>query len=263
VPLMRRTFPLAGVATRQGDNVAGTRSVSRAYRRTVLAFAAVVCIFASGARMGGRDRDISADEALDRLKAGNARFASGVLAGQTVGARRRTELAGGQSPYAIVLSCADSRVPPEIVFNVGLGDIFVVRAAGQVADHSVLASVEYAVEHLRSPLLVVMGHEACGAVKATIETTTSQGPHQDYLINAIRPAVDSTRSAPEKERLTAAIFANVVQVIGDTLARSDVVRHTVESGKLRVVGAYYELVSGRVRFSQAVTVPAVVHKTDR
>jgi len=195
-----------------------------------------------------------ATEALDRLKAGNARFAGDAMAGQPVGQARRVALAKGQAPYAIVLSCADSRVPPEIVFDTGLGELFVVRAAGEVADRSILASVEYGAEHLHSPLLVVMGHESCGAVKAALETTTSLGPNLDYLVKAIRPAVEQAKHADEKAELKTAIMANVEQVINDLLARSAIVRHLAGNGTLQIVGAYYELESGRVQFSKPVGV---------
>ena len=130
--------------------------------RVVLAMTAVAALSVSVTGSGNTDA-ASASASLDRLREGNARFVAEASAGLPVTTARRTELAKGQSPFAIVLSCADSRVPPEIVFNQGLGDLFVVRVAGQVADRSVLASVEYAAEHLHSPLLVVMGHEFCGA----------------------------------------------------------------------------------------------------
>ncbi|MGE3492556.1 MAG: carbonic anhydrase [Vicinamibacterales bacterium] len=195
-----------------------------------------------------------ATEALDRLKAGNARFAADAVAGHSIGQTRRVELAQSQTPYAIVLSCADSRVPPEIVFDTGLGDLFVVRAAGAVADRAILASVEYGAEHLHSPLLVVMGHDSCGAVTAAIETKTSLGPNLDYLVKAIQPALEQARHAGEKAELKTAIMANVEQVINDVLAESAIVRHLAESGRLQIVGAYYELESGRVHFSKPVGV---------
>lgn len=195
-----------------------------------------------------------AAEALDRLKSGNARFAADAVAGQPVGQARRSELAKGQAPYAIVLSCADSRVPPEIIFNTGLGELFVVRAAGEVADRSVMASIEYGAEHLHSPLLVVMGHESCGAVKAAMEAKASLGPNLDYLIKAIRPAIEQTKDVDEKAQLRAAIMANVEQVINDMLGRSAILKHMAGEGSLQIVGAFYELESGRVQFSKPVAV---------
>lgn len=208
---------------------------------------------------------VSATESLERLKTGNARFAADALAGQPVGQARRSELSTGQAPYAIVLSCADSRVPPEIIFNTGLGELFVVRAAGEVADRSIIASVEYGAEHLHSPLLVVMGHESCGAVKAAIETKASLGPNLDYLVKAIRPAVEQTKGGDEKAQLTAAIMANVEQVINDMLGKSAILKHLAGEGSLQIVGAFYELESGRVRFSKPVAVAkaATTHDAGR
>ncbi len=206
-----------------------------------------------------------ATEALDRLKTGNIRFAADALAGQPVGQARRSELSKGQAPYAIVLSCADSRVPPEIIFNAGLGELFVIRAAGEVADRSIIASVEYGAEHLRSPLLVVMGHESCGAVKASMEAKESLGPNLDYLVKAIRPAIELTKGGDEKAQLKAAIMANVEQVINDMLGRSAILKHLAGDGSLQIVGAFYELESGRVQFSKPVAVAeaATTHDTKR
>jgi len=194
----------------------------------------------------------TASDVLARLRAGNDRFAADASSLQQIDGARRTALSNGQSPFAIVLSCADSRVPPEIVFNAGLGDLFVVRSAGEVVDRSVLASVEYAAEHLHSPVLVVMGHEFCGAVTAAIDTKSSLGPNLDFLVRAIKPALARTANVPEQERLRAAIFANIDVVITEALAKSAILRHLVDTGGLTVVGAYYELQSGRVTFSQPV-----------
>jgi carbonic anhydrase len=193
---------------------------------------------------------------LAALKAGNARFVADAPKPPSVDVARRKALATGQHPFAILLSCADSRVPPEYVFNVGLGDLFVVRVAGEVVDRSVLASTEYAAEHLEVPLLVVLGHESCGAVKAAAESTgKSLGPNLDYLVKAIQPAV--VRSASERDHVKGAILANVEQVTNDIVAKSAILRERVEEGKLGVVGAYYELESGKVTFSQPVTAEAV------
>jgi carbonic anhydrase len=195
---------------------------------------------------------------LARLKAGNARFAANPGEALPIDADRRAALASGQAPFAMVLSCADSRVPPEVIFHVGLGDLFVVRAAGQVSDHAVAASLEYAAEHLHVPLLVVMGHESCGAVKAAINTKpgASLGPNLDYLIKAIVPAVKRTASSGESQ-IKAAILANVEESINDLLEQSAILHHLAASGALTFVGAYYELGTGRVHFSEPVAAPFV------
>ena len=126
-------------------------------------------------------------DAVARLKSGNAAFVAHPEEALPITAERRTQLAKGQTPFASVLSCADSRVPPEVIFHTSLGDLFVVRTAGQVSDHAVLASLEYAAEHLHVPVIVVMGHESCGAVKAAVETppTTSLGVNLGNGINNI------------------------------------------------------------------------------
>jgi carbonic anhydrase len=141
-------------------------------------------------------------------------------------------------------------VPPEYIFNAGLGELFVVRAAGEVVDKSVLATLEYGAEHLHIPLLVVMGHESCGAVKAVVDNADVTGPNLEYMVKAIRAGV--TRSGSERANIKAAILANVEQSINDALGASEILRHAVDAGKLQVVGAYYELGSGRVSFSQPI-----------
>jgi carbonic anhydrase len=194
---------------------------------------------------------------LARLKAGNARFVADASAGLPITADRRAALVRGQTPFASVLSCADSRVPPEVIFHTGLGDLFVVRSAGHVPDRSVLASLEYGAEHLHTPLLVVMGHELCGAVKAAIDTPASRsmGPNLDYLLKAIRPATARTASQPADIRLRMAILANVEEAINALLESSSILRHLAERQQLTLAGAYYELATGRAHFSEPVGVP--------
>lgn len=198
--------------------------------------------------------------AIARLRAGNATFVSNPEAALPISATRRAALATGQTPFAAVLSCADSRVPPEVVFHTGLGDLFVVRAAGHVADRSILASLEYAAEHLDVPLVVVMGHEACGAVKAAAETPAAKslGPNLDYMLKAIRPSVAATASAPDDLRIRAAILKNVEDSINDLIAGSAILRHLAEAGKVGFVGAYYELSSGRAYFSEPAAIGPTV-----
>jgi carbonic anhydrase len=192
---------------------------------------------------------------LERLKAGNARFVANAAEPLPVDSEKRQATTKGQSPFAIVLSCADSRVPPEIVFNAGLGELFVVRSAGAVTDKAVLASIEYAAEHLHAPLLVVMGHESCGAVKAACEARpggASMGPNLDYLVKSIQPAFLRMSTPADQEHILEATLANVEQVVNDILDSSSIVRHLQQQGRLLVVGAYYQLSTGRVRFSEPV-----------
>lgn len=198
----------------------------------------------------------TASASITRLKVGNAQFVSNPESALPISAERRTSLATGQTPFAAVLSCADSRVPPEVVFHTGLGDLFVVRAAGHVADKSILASLEYAAEHLHVPVVVVMGHEACGAVKAAAETpaTKSMGLNLDYMLKAIRPSVAATSSAPDAVRIRAAILKNVEDSINDLVTESAILRHMAETGKLGFVGAFYELSTGRAHFSEPAAI---------
>lgn len=201
---------------------------------------------------------------LAKLKAGNARFVASPQDALPVDAGKRAALAKGQTPFATLLSCADSRVPPEIVFHTGLGDLFVVRAAGNVTDKAILASIEYSVEHLNVPLVVVMGHESCGAVKAAVDTPVGQslGPNLDYLVAQIRPSVTATASKPESERMRAAILANVEESLNDMLSGSAILREFGKEGKVAFVGAYYELASGKTYFSEPVAPPpAEAHST--
>lgn len=203
----------------------------------------------------------TAADSLTKLRAGNAKFVANPQAPLPIDAARRAALAKGQAPFAAILSCSDSRVPPEVIFHSGLGDLFVIRAAGNITDKAILASAEYAAERLNVPLIVVMGHESCAEVKTTVETPvgTSLGPNLDYLIKAIRPSVAATASKPEAERMKAAILENVEETLNAMITASPVLRELGDKGRVAFVGAYYELGSGKVYFSEPVT-PAPVHK---
>ena len=226
----------------------------RSNRLSGLAIVAGMILLGSG---GMASAPTAASESLSRLKAGNAIFAANPETPLPIDGATRKALAQGQAPFAAVLSCADSRVPPEVVFHTGLGQLFVVRAAGHVADRSVLASLEYATEHLKAPLVVVMGHEFCGAVKAAVEqpATASLGPNLDYMLKAIRPAAQATAAAPAEIRLRAAILRNVEDTINDLIDESSILRHLAGSGAATFVGAYYELSTGRAYFSDPVVMP--------
>jgi carbonic anhydrase len=191
-------------------------------------------------------------EALGQLKAGNDRFARNASKPLSLSVNRRKDLAGGQNPSAMILSCADSRVPPELVFNAGLGDLLVIRSSGAVVDRSVLASIEYGASRLHIPLLVVMGHESCDVVRSATEAKGApESANLDYLYKAIHAA--KRENGEDRDELRSLILGNVEQVINDTLVKSPLVRRMVDAGDLEVVGAYYELVSGRVIFSDPVS----------
>jgi carbonic anhydrase len=195
-------------------------------------------------------------EAIGRLKSGNTTFVTTPASALPITIDSRRALAEPQAPFAAVLSCADSRVPPEIVFHAGLGDLFVVRSSGHVADKSILASLEYATGQLHTSLIVVMGHESCDAVKIAIDTpaTTSLGPNLDYMLKAIRPSAAAASSSPDAVRLRTAILKNVEETVNDLLDNSAALRHLSETGTIALVGAYYELSTGRVYFSEPVAV---------
>jgi len=189
------------------------------------------------------------DEALRLLKDGNARFAGDELAIKDTGEERREELAGGQKPFAIILSCSDSRVPPELVFDQGLGDLFIVRVAGNVVDPIALGSIEYAAEHLHTPLLVVMGHSKCGAVTAAFEGEELP-PNIAAIAKKISPAVKVAKAGhgEEEELIEAAVTENVKEVIKDIEKNSPILKELAESGKIKIIGAKYELETGEVEF---------------
>ena len=178
--------------------------------------------------------------------AGNRRFVAGKpQAHPQVSLRQR--LASGQSPKAIILSCSDSRVGPELIFDQSLGDIFVVRTAGNVADAVPLGSIEYAVEHLHSPLLVVLGHQKCGAVIAACSGEKMPSSNLDAIMKRIDPAVTQAKTHAKAGDLTeSAIKENVHQSALDLSANSEIIRNAVKSGKLSVTEAEYQLESGQV-----------------
>jgi len=186
-------------------------------------------------------------EAISRLKEGNRRYTGGNLQhpGQTT--ERRTELAKTQHPFAGIVSCSDSRVPPEIVFDQGLGDLFVVRVAGNVINDEGLGSVEYTVDHLGTRLILVLGHQSCGAVKAARETIAAKGKasgHIESLVTAIKPAVEATA----KDDLETTVKANVRNVVQALRSSTPILKAKVDSGEIQVIGGYYSLDTGAVTF---------------
>jgi carbonic anhydrase len=187
-------------------------------------------------------------DSRSKLEAGNARFTAGAPTHPNQDAARRAEIAKGQAPYATILTCSDSRVAPEVFLDQGLGDVFVVRVAGNVADTDEIGSIEYGVGHLNTPLLVVLGHTGCGAVKAVLENAEVHGSIPQ-LVDNIVPAVERARAAaPGAQLFAEAVKTNVWQSIDDIFRRSPEVRGLVKEGKLQVVGAVYDLTSGSVQW---------------
>jgi carbonic anhydrase len=200
--------------------------------------------------------------ALEHLKTGNSRFAEGKLAHPHTSGPERKELAKGQHPEAIILSCSDSRVPPELVFEKGLGELFTVRVAGNILGAATVASIEYAAEHLGSRLIVVMGHESCGAVKAALSTAYGQSTGSydlDSLISSIQGNLDGRRfdraiasaHIADDKTLRKPVMANVDAVATDLIKRSKIVARLVGEGKLRIVRGIYSLETGKVDFWDA------------
>jgi len=191
---------------------------------------------------------LAPDAALARLMKGNARYVDGVSKRHDF-KHEREALSAGQNPFAAVLSCADSRIAPEYCFDTARGDVFVCRVAGNFASEDIIASLEYAVAVLNTPLIMVLGHEACGAVDATIKSvkdgTTLPG-HLPALVAAISPAVEAVR-AEQGDMLVNAIRRNVILNVEKLKGAAPILNAAVADGKIRVVGGVYELGSGRVR----------------
>ncbi len=187
---------------------------------------------------------MNSQEVIQRLKDGNDRFVADKLDGKLQDSSRRDNLTGGQHPYAIILSCADSRVVPELAFDAGLGELFVVRVAGNVANTSSIASIEYAVAHIGSPVLVVLGHQSCGAVTAAI-TGGNNGYNLNHLLSHIQPAL---AACPKDAGINDVVRKNAELTVEDLKSRSAIIKGAVDSGKLQVLPAYYHLDSGRVEY---------------
>jgi len=191
-----------------------------------------------------QDEKITPDTALAELKTGNDHHVQHRYQHPHETLERQRELVKGQHPHAEILSCADSRVPPEIIFDQGLGDLFVVRVAGNIATDAELASLEYGAAHLQIPLLVVMGHEHCGAVTAAVEGGNSEG-HIGTLVELLRPAVENSRSLTG-DRVENAVRANVELVVKQLRNSTPLLSELVSHNKLKIVGGVYSLDTGKV-----------------
>jgi carbonic anhydrase len=199
---------------------------------------------------------ISARAALERLRTGNARFAAEVSR-RVTSRRKRRELAAGQAPFAIVLGCSDSRVPAEIVFDQGLGDLFVIRVAGNIVAPSQIGSVEFAAERFKTRLVVVLGHSNCGAVLATLEQlqrpSEEQSPGLRSIVDRIRPAVHGLPATGRHgDHVREAVRANIRLSANQLRHGSEVLEHLIRHEGLCVVGAEYSLANGVVAFFDGV-----------
>lgn len=191
-------------------------------------------------------------EALERLLTGNQRYATNRSLPVNESSQRRTEVAQGQQPFATIFSCVDSRVPPELVFDRGLGDLFVIRTAGHVIDEAVLGSLEFGVAELQIPLLLVLGHAKCGAVKATLEAVehNAEAPASiGYLVKGIKPAIELAAEQPG-DTLDNCVKANVALTV-KRLQETPILTEAVAQGQLLIVGAQYNLETGAVEIIEA------------
>ncbi len=217
--------------------------MARLHRSIVL----LVIVFASAACASAPSTPAVAPAAtspLAVLLAGNRRFVHGRPTHVQQAYDQRPALVQGQHPIAIIVCCSDSRVPPELVFDQGLGRLFVVRLAGEVVDANALGSIEYATEHLHTHLIVVLGHDQCGAVQAAIAAGQVPG-HIESIVRAIQPAVAEARTQPGN-LLDNAINDNILHVVSQIKSSRPILAHLVDTGQLQVVGARYNLASGRV-----------------
>jgi len=191
------------------------------------------------------------EKALKRLLEGNQRYVNNKPE-LDESARRRIEVAPAQKPFATILSCVDARVPPELIFDQGLGDLFVIRTAGQVLDRAVLGSLEFGVAELQIPVLVVLGHEHCGAVKAALDVLEQQGVAEaeiEYLVEALTPAIE------QGKRMGGDVWDQAVraqiELLVEQLKHSEILSTGVENGTLKIVGMLYNLETGLVDITVA------------
>jgi carbonic anhydrase len=209
-----------------------------------LAVGILACVLCSPVSYG---KDVSPggnpDRSLKVLTDGNARFAAQKMKHPGQSMERRAHVAKGQNPVAVVVSCSDSRVPPELLFDQGLGDLFVVRTAGEVVKDVEVGSIEYAVEHLNVPLVVVLGHKRCGAVEAAVEGGSAPGKIGS-IVELIKPAVEQAK------KLKGDVLDNSVRInvglVADRIRDSEVITHFMKEKRLKIVKAYYDLDDGKV-----------------
>jgi carbonic anhydrase len=222
-------------------------------RRGLVLGAAATLLFGSAA--GAKEKKpppkpqnvLSPEASLERLRQGNARYVEGVSLRHDF-KHEREALAGGQNPFAAILSCADSRIAPEYAFDSGRGDLFVCRVAGNFANNDTVASMEYAVAVLGVPLILVLGHDSCGAVDATIKSLKDDQPlpgHMPSLVEAIAPSVKAV-SQQGGDTLGKAIRQNVIDTVAKLRSATPILSAAVEQHKLKVVGGIYRLTDGRV-----------------
>lgn len=185
------------------------------------------------------------EEALTLLKEGNIRYSENKMVHPSQDLNRMLEVAKGQNPFAVILTCSDSRVVPEFIFDRGVGDLFVIRNAGNIVDATVLGTIEYAIEHLHVPLVIVLGHTYCGAVTAAHKGDVCEG-HLNSILAEINPVI--VRNTEGESGLDKSIMNNIGNCVEKIRTSQPVISRFVEEGKVRVIGALYDLNSGDVDF---------------
>lgn len=225
--------------------------LARKLRNVVAVSIALLAVSAAVAFATASAAGMTADEALKSLLDGNQRYVSNQMTGlKLCDLPTREGLAKSQKPYAIVLCCSDSRVPPEIIFDKGLGELFIVRVAGNVVDPIVLGSIEYAAEHIGSPLVMVLGHERCGAVTAAVDAKGTPEGNIGSVIRSITPAVQQAKKKAKgkskPELVETAIDDNVKLVSAALTKQSRILKHLHDAGKIKIVTAKYDLDDGTV-----------------
>ena len=223
----------------------------RAMLGTAALAAGVAAVGGRAAEPAGDFKQLSPKDALARLKQGNADFLAGKPIEVDTNGKRRLAIARGQHPFAVLVSCSDSRVPPEVLFGRGLGELFIIRNAGNTVDTVAMGSIEYAIAQLGVPLIVVMGHERCGAVAAATEVVLNNAVFPGSIgrmVEAIVPAVLQARAAGG-DLLDASVRANVARTVNRLKTASEpMILQPYQAGKLMIVGARYDLDDGRVEF---------------
>ena len=220
-----------------GSNTSNNTSTSQSENKTN--------VLSIGENVNVDTKVTTAEEAMKLLEDGNARFLSDKSELRNIDSARRNELKDGQNPYAVIVSCSDSRVTPTTIFNAGLGEIFDIRIAGNIVDDDALGSIEYGAEHLHSPLIVVIGHQSCGAVTATYNSVVKGEKatgHIEDIVEKIEPNVNSNGTIDD------AIRANIDSVVKE-ISEDEIIKNLISEGKVKVVGAYYDL-NGKVTFNK-------------
>ena len=194
---------------------------------------------------------MDADNIIAMLKQGNQRFTSGVRKYPRQNQSRIIEIAEGQNPIATILCCSDSRVAPEHIFDAGLGDLFIIRTAGNRCDDIGFGSIEYGVEHLETPVMIVMGHTRCGAITAAVQDVKVEGFIKSVIESVSKPVEMAKRNHPdsnEEDIINKAILLNVMQAIEQFICESDIVRRKIKQNKLKIIAAIYQVETGQVEF---------------